>query len=297
MSFFEIYKKCLLNLNEYELWPSYFKRRYLEFISIYETMPQRKFENTLELGCGIGYYSAFLSTISINVIATDLEQEDGLTHSPGLDKTRIFLKKLEVVNVHVEHASAEKLPYPDNSFDLVFSSHVLEHVPNRNIAIEEINRVLKPKGINVCIVPTRMDRFYAFFLNFIYLTKRIFARIVPRAKKKQVHNLQLATNIIFEKSPYIKSFPFPPAHGAYPSFFKEFDQWSFSKWEKLITKNNTYTLISSSSAQINPLLPLLSVIFPRLSVKIHEKTRKVELNLGRSFFKRIGISGIFITKK
>lgn len=45
------------------------------------------------------------------------------------------------------------LPFDDASYDFVFASHVLEHIPDDNKAIEEIRRVLKPNGIAILPVP------------------------------------------------------------------------------------------------------------------------------------------------
>jgi len=46
-----------------------------------------------------------------------------------------------------------KLPFPDNSFDLIISSSVLEHVEDINACISEANRVLKPNGKFLSVVP------------------------------------------------------------------------------------------------------------------------------------------------
>ncbi len=45
------------------------------------------------------------------------------------------------------------LPFKDSSFDYVFSIFVLEHVPNPELAIEEMHRVLKPGGICYAFIP------------------------------------------------------------------------------------------------------------------------------------------------
>jgi len=47
--------------------------------------------------------------------------------------------------------------YPDNSFEVLLCSHVLEHVPDDRKAMLEIARVLKPEGWAVIIVPIRAD--------------------------------------------------------------------------------------------------------------------------------------------
>jgi hypothetical protein len=45
------------------------------------------------------------------------------------------------------------IQYPDNTFDVVYCSHVLEHVPDDRKAIRELARVLKPEGWAVFMVP------------------------------------------------------------------------------------------------------------------------------------------------
>lgn len=45
------------------------------------------------------------------------------------------------------------LPFKDAEFDIVFASHVLEHIKDDHMAISEIRRVLKPKGIAILPVP------------------------------------------------------------------------------------------------------------------------------------------------
>ena len=47
----------------------------------------------------------------------------------------------------------QNLPFADRSYDFIFASHVLEHIPDDLKAISEISRVLKPNGIAVLPVP------------------------------------------------------------------------------------------------------------------------------------------------
>jgi SAM-dependent methyltransferase len=49
------------------------------------------------------------------------------------------------------------LPFSDQQFDWVICNHVLEHIPNDNIAMQEIYRVLKPGGTAILQVPLRLD--------------------------------------------------------------------------------------------------------------------------------------------
>jgi ubiquinone/menaquinone biosynthesis C-methylase UbiE len=52
------------------------------------------------------------------------------------------------------------IPFPDNSFDIVFSSNVLEHVPDLTNLHSEIRRVLAPGGYCLHVLPTHAWRFW-----------------------------------------------------------------------------------------------------------------------------------------
>ena len=47
----------------------------------------------------------------------------------------------------------QELPFEDQTYDFIFASHVLEHIPNDEKAISEIRRILRPKGIAILPVP------------------------------------------------------------------------------------------------------------------------------------------------
>jgi SAM-dependent methyltransferase len=52
-------------------------------------------------------------------------------------------------------ADAERIPYDDNSFDVVFSDNVLEHLECPDNVFKEVNRVLKPGGIYLFKTPNK----------------------------------------------------------------------------------------------------------------------------------------------
>ena len=51
------------------------------------------------------------------------------------------------------HVDLQNLPFKDGTYDFIFASHVLEHIPDDNKAIKEIRRVLKAGGIAILPVP------------------------------------------------------------------------------------------------------------------------------------------------
>jgi SAM-dependent methyltransferase len=58
-------------------------------------------------------------------------------------------------------ASATKMPFPDNTFDALWSFRVLEHIPNPERALQEMRRVVKPGGYILLHVANDVDRYAA----------------------------------------------------------------------------------------------------------------------------------------
>ncbi|PHS05810.1 MAG: SAM-dependent methyltransferase [Kordia sp.] len=50
------------------------------------------------------------------------------------------------------------LPFEDNSYDIIFCNHVLEHIPDDTKAIQELYRVLRPKGMAILQIPQELAR-------------------------------------------------------------------------------------------------------------------------------------------
>ncbi len=98
------------------------------------------------------------------------------------------------------------LPFNDEEFDSIFSTEVLEHIPNVNEIVKELNRVLKPKGKILISVPFTLDehevpndfrRFTQFGIKLL-LEKNGFNVINIQKTTKTIHTItQLLTNAIF----------------------------------------------------------------------------------------------------
>ena len=92
----------------------------------------------LEVGCGVGLTAVHLAThygLHVTGVDVDLDQIE-------LAKTN----GSSIPDVSFRIASATKLPFDDDRFDLVFCYMVLHHVDDWLGAILEMKRVLKPKG-------------------------------------------------------------------------------------------------------------------------------------------------------
>jgi SAM-dependent methyltransferase len=67
----------------------------------------------------------------------------------------------------LECASALRLPFPDNSFDIVFSHGVLHHIPDVTTAQREIARVLRPNGELIAMLYARWSLNYLFSIAVV----------------------------------------------------------------------------------------------------------------------------------
>lgn len=301
-NFYNIFQFCRVNCTSIERWPSYFHRRYLEFLSYKSLFPQERFGKVLELGCGIGYQSAFLAQIADHVVATDLPDENIDSHAPGMLQAQKLHEILNISNVELLGCSAENLPFEENTFDMVYSSHVLEHIPDQMKALAEIYRVLKPGGFHFCVVPTRAEKMYAFLNYYTYLIQRSVVHALKTLKSMLfVDKVSIKVNEKGAKQEkqksMLSSFPFPPPHGYSKHYLEELKNWSPSKWAQKIKGASGFEVICHVSTQINPLLSLLGPVMPEFTAKMHGLTRNIELRLGKfPFFRSIGINSVVVVK-
>jgi ubiquinone/menaquinone biosynthesis C-methylase UbiE len=116
------------------------------------------YATALELGCGTGFFS--LNLVSGGVIAPDGLAVTDI--SPGMVKVAARNAKSLGFTVDGRVADAERLPFDDDSFDLVVGHAVLHHIPDLDQTMREILRVLKPGGRFVFAgEPTRHGEYLA----------------------------------------------------------------------------------------------------------------------------------------
>ena len=99
-------------------------------------------EAVLDIGCGAGVDSIIAGKLtgpSGEVAGIDLVSE-------MLAKARENARQAGVDNVTFQESSAEQLPFPDKSFEVVISNGVFNLVVDKVRALAEVYRVLKPGG-------------------------------------------------------------------------------------------------------------------------------------------------------
>lgn len=92
----------------------------------------------LDIGCGNGCISSYFSKYN-SVVSVDIEDQ----RWKAFDSSCF---------VQVDSAN---LPFDDESFDIVLSHHVIEHVPEQGVHLDEMYRVLRGDGVGYLGTPNR----------------------------------------------------------------------------------------------------------------------------------------------
>lgn len=109
--------------------------------------PLDKDSDILDFGCGKGESVLAIEELGFNNVR-GYEIRERLVDMSEKDEKAKF--SFNVPGNYI-------LPYPDNSFDLIISDQVMEHVVDQAIAFKEIYRVLKPGASAIHIIPSKYD--------------------------------------------------------------------------------------------------------------------------------------------
>ncbi len=85
------------------------------------------------------YYRRFRSIPGVNYVAGD----------------KFVLQFKNTYPIDTIYIDLEDIPFPDNTFDFIYCSHVLEYIRNDRKALSELYRVLKPEGRAIISVPIK----------------------------------------------------------------------------------------------------------------------------------------------
>jgi SAM-dependent methyltransferase len=143
--------------------PSYVWRagqeRRLGMVRRWAMLPGRR---VLDVGCGVGMYTAAFLRETPHVFGVEVERERAL--------------EARERSAGAVRAVGERLPFPDAAFDVVFSHEVLEHVADDRACVAEMVRVTRPAGRVVVFVPNRR---YPFETHGVFWRGRYHFGNVP----------------------------------------------------------------------------------------------------------------------
>lgn len=165
--------------------------RTVKILKKYKTKTAR----LLDCGCGIG--------LSLYYLSQYFEKSFGVeTDKKSLEIAKKQFNKLKC-KAKLKLYDGEKLPFPDNYFDIVTSMEVWEHAQNPQTMLEEIKRVLKPDGILHITTANKLwpiePHYKLPFLSYLpYFLADPYVRFSKRAE--YYHDIHLPTYGKFKKS-------------------------------------------------------------------------------------------------
>ena len=103
----------------------------------------RRGDRALDLGSGAGAFTAILAEVGAEAIGAEVAEA-------AIHRARAEHPELDFRQIPID----EPLPFEDNSFDLVWSSEVIEHVADTARWLSEVRRVLVPGGRLLLTTPS-----------------------------------------------------------------------------------------------------------------------------------------------
>ncbi|HOV10901.1 MAG TPA: class I SAM-dependent methyltransferase [Bacteroidales bacterium] len=124
----------------------------------------------IDVGCGMGY--------AMKRAAAELQcTVSGIDPNPGEHGVGRYHKE-NMQNINIVQSVSENIPFADKTFDVVYCSHVLEHVDDEQKALLEMKRVLKPDGILIIGMPTAAMAWVNFFTNMVFTSHIRFFNVI-----------------------------------------------------------------------------------------------------------------------
>jgi SAM-dependent methyltransferase len=177
----------------------------------------------LELGGGTGYQAKALAARGFKVTSIDVP-------SSLYSEDKIF---------PVVEYDGRIFPFKDGTFDIVFSSNVLEHIPDLQQIHKETERVLKGSGYCVHVMPTAVWRFWTLFANYIEMMQ-LWWSLVPGLVPRRMTQSELVrvAHSILKVVKIGARYIIPRRHGETGNAIAEL--WTFSRvyWLRHFQKHN-----------------------------------------------------------
>jgi len=167
----------------------------------------------LEIGSGTGYMLGRIRENYPEAIGLEVEKS-----------------AYEFSDPNITFYDGSAIPFPDNEFDVIFSSHVLEHVREIDEFITEIARVLKPGGIAIHIIPSPTWRVLTTLMHYLALGRIVLSLLRPKSYlpiKKQTNGRS--------KTDLLRFLLYAPRHGEYGNVVSEIYYFSQHRWSRLFS--------------------------------------------------------------
>lgn len=134
----------------------------------YDQLGLRPGELLLDLGCGFGRHAFEAFRRGARVVACDMAVPE-LEQVRNLFEAMVLAGEASADGMGVTTSGdATRLPFPDNTFDRIIASEVMEHIPDDVGAITELTRVLRPGGVIAVTIPAELPERICWLLSDEY---------------------------------------------------------------------------------------------------------------------------------
>ena len=131
-----------------------------------EPFSNKKNNNILDIGGNDGFIANYISNKGYKITSID----------QNLKNPQYF---------PVRKGNAEELDFKNNEFDIIFLSHTIAHIKNKELLFKECKRVLKENGVIIGIVPSGWWSLVTNFWHYVLLPKTLIKFILNLKESKQ----------------------------------------------------------------------------------------------------------------
>lgn len=208
--------------------------------------------DVLEIGAGTGWQSKALNEAGYLVEAIDLPASSDISNHA---RNREW---------PIRDYDGAHIPFVDGSFDVVYSSNVLEHVVDLDTLTAEMKRVLRPDGIALHLLPTSNWRLLSLLTYYpaqvVDALRWLRRKPSTRAAPVSAGNGEPPSRGMLAKAVHRLV---PHAHGSEGSALAELSRFSKASWDAYFERNGWEVLehgnngiVASGDYLLGSLLPM-----------------------------------------
>lgn len=171
-------------------------------VFVNQALPQKK-GMYLEIGCGPSFLAKYLlQNSSMSFVGVDFNYEALLTLQHYFDECSIDRRRYLLI-----YCDIRDMPVKDKTIDFIYGGGVIEHVPDTDLTLHELYRVMKKGGISLNSVPALnffwFTRFYMSIPN-VPIIRSIFEFIHIKLLNEKVLNHYYGYELSFTKNKLVK---------------------------------------------------------------------------------------------
>lgn len=189
---------------------------YINILPILNSCLNKNVKTILDIGCGSGTISLYLASKGYKVKGIDISKK-------AIDACGESAKNIGLKNVEFEICEFPKKK-PTGKFDLIFFSEVIEHLPDDELALQKIHKLLNPGGILFLSTPSKNAPLHrlGYAKKFDKEVGHLRRYTVQELREKLKRN-GFKVNKVYKKESILRSFLFlNPITGKFIRFIKFF---------------------------------------------------------------------------